>query len=188
MILSLPEIKIHRMDTFLEILKYTLPALVVFLTVYFTLKAYLDFKTRESKQRARVKDQEVLLPIRLQSYERMVLFLERISPVQLVFRVMHPDMSPAALQAALVQTIREEYEHNIAQQIYISSEAWNLVRNAREETVRVINASFIAMNEKSTAGDLAKTILEQWSGMAKNPVQSAVDCLKNEVRQLFDET
>jgi hypothetical protein len=175
------------METFLEIIKYTLPALVVFLTVYFVLKFYFDYKHKEGRQEILRKEQDIILPVRLQAYERMVLFLERISPVQAVFRVVEPDMSPAHLQAALVQAIREEFEHNIAQQIYISPEAWGLVRNAREETVRLINTAFISMNEKSTANDLAKTILENWSVMEKNPVQSAVDYLKNEVRQLFEE-
>jgi hypothetical protein len=173
------------METFLEILKYTLPALVVFLTVYLVLRSYFDFKQKEGLLEIRRKDQEIILPIRLQAYERMVLFLERISPVQAVFRVMEPGMSPANLQAALVQTVREEFEHNIAQQIYISHEAWGLVRNAREETVRMINSAFITLDEKSTANDLARIILESWSGMEKNPVQSAVDYLKNEVRELF---
>lgn len=173
------------MEAVLEILKYTLPALVVFLTVYLTLRSYFAHRQKKEEYDIRRKDQELVFPVRLQAYERMVLFLERISPVQAVFRVMQPEMSPSGLHAALLQAIREEFEHNIAQQIYISPEAWGLIRNAREETVRVINSAFIVLDEKSTGNDLARLILENWSKLDKNPVQAAVDYLKQEVRQLF---
>ena len=175
------------METFLELLKIFIPALLVMLTAWLVIRNMLHDDQERRRQDLLLQTVKTVTPVRLQAYERVVLFLERISPVQAVFRVMEPDMSPARLQAALVQAIREEFEHNIAQQIYISPEAWVLVRNAREETVRLINASFISINEKSTANDLAKTILENWSAMEKNPVQSAVDYLKNEVRQLFGE-
>jgi hypothetical protein len=173
------------METILEILKYILPSLVVFLTAYFLIKSYLNYRQNNDKLQLRKKDQEIILPLRLQSYERMILFLERISPVQAIFRVRKQDMSPAQLQASLVQSIREEYEHNIAQQIYISQEGWNMVRNAREEVTRQINTAFINLGDDANANDLAQMILESWGQTEKNPVQSAIDFLKNEVRQLF---
>ena len=130
-------------------------------------------------------DHEIILPLRQQSYERMVLLLERINPVQAIFRVKQAEMSAAQLQSALTQSIREEYEHNIAQQIYISQEAWNQVRNAREEIIRLINSSFIDMKENSTANDLAQAVIENWSRLDVNPTQKALDFLKKEVAKLF---
>jgi hypothetical protein len=173
------------METFLEIVKYTLPSLVVFLTAYLILKTYLDSRLKSDSVEASRKDHEITLPLRLQAYERMVLFLERISPAQLVFRVKRNEMSPAQFQNALILTIREEYEHNIAQQIYLSTEAWNLVRNAKEDIVRHINTAFIDMDEKAGANDMAQRILEEWSKQEKNAVHSAILFLKDEVGRLF---
>jgi hypothetical protein len=174
------------METFLEILKYILPSLVVFITAYYILKVYLDSRLKNETLEMRRKDQEIILPLRLQAYERMILFLERISPVQVVFRVKRPEMSPAQMQHAIIQSIREEYEHNIAQQIYISSESWNLVRNAREEIVRLVNTAFISMTENSTSNELAQKIVEDWGKLEKNPAQVAVDQLKKEVARFFE--
>jgi hypothetical protein len=115
----------------------------------------------------------------------MVLFLERISPAQLVFRVKRNDMSPAQFQNALILTIREEYEHNIAQQIYLSADAWNMIRNAKEDIVRLINTTFIDMDQKAGANEMAQSILEKWSQQEKNTAQAAIVFLKEEVGRLF---
>lgn len=173
------------METLLDILKYILPSLVVFLTVYFMVRSYLDHRQKSQVMLLKEKGQEIILPLRLQAYERMVLFLERISPGQIVFRVRQADMSPAQLQAALLQSLREEYEHNLAQQIYISPEAWSKVKTAREEIIRLINTVFISLDEHAGGNDFAQKVLESGSQMDKNPVQAAVDFLKKEVGQLF---
>lgn len=173
------------METFLDILKYILPSLVVLLAVYFMIHAFLGHQGKSRDAEIRKMDREAILPLRLQAYERMILFLERISPVQAIFRVKRADMNPVQLQASLIQSIREEYEHNIAQQIYISAEGWNQVKNAKEEIIRLVNTAFISMPDNATASDLAQTILEEWGRMEKNPVQGAIDILKTEVRQLF---
>ena len=178
--------KSYSMEIFLEILKYILPAIVVFFTAYYLLKTYINSLMGSAREESRSKDREITLPLRLQAYERMILFLERITPVQLVFRVKRNDMTSAQLQNALIHSIREEYEHNIAQQIYISPESWNLVRTAREEVVRAINTTFISMDEKSTAAEFAQKILEEWGKQDKNPVQIATDHLKAEVNRLFE--
>jgi hypothetical protein len=133
----------------------------------------------------RMKNHEITLPLRLQAYERMVLFLERINPMQLLIRVKRDNLTPAQFHSKLVQSIKEEYDHNITQQIYLSPEAWNHIRSAREEIVRIINTTFITMSEKSDVNDLAKKILEEWGKLEKNPVQGALDHLKSEVSQLF---
>jgi len=173
------------METILEILKYILPSLVVFLTVYFLLKSYFEFKNKSELQDVRKKDHEVTLPLRLQAYERLVLLMERISPNQLIFRVKRADMTPAQFQSVLIQTIREEFEHNIAQQIYVSQESWNLVKTAREELIRSINTAFVSLDEKATSNDLAQKIIEEWAQQGQNTVQAAILYLKKEVQNLF---
>jgi hypothetical protein len=94
-------------------------------------------------------------------------------------------MTTYHLQLMLVQNIREEFEHNVAQQIYVSASAWAMVKAAKEETIRLINTLASATDAGAGAGELAKLIIEQWAEQEMNPVQAAIDQLKAEVRQLY---
>jgi hypothetical protein len=173
------------MELFGDILKYTLPALIAVLAAYFILKAYLDSERRKREAEIRKDDRQVTLPLRLQAYERLVLLLERVSPAQLVLRTLAPGQGPYQFQALLLQAIRDEFEHNQSQQVFVSDQAWLLLRNAKEELVRVINTSSTTLKEELTAQDLARQILTDWSNLGRNPLQEAIDGLKQEARELF---
>ncbi len=177
--------KSNIMDTFLEILKYILPSIIVFITAYFVIRSIFENEQKNKHAELGKDDRTVLLPLRLQAYERLVLLLERISPGQVIMRVHHPGMAPYQLQAAILQNVREEFEHNLAQQIYISPETWNQVKVAKEEILRLVNTSAAELKDDNATPELAKIILENWSKLEKNPVQQAIDMLKNEVKQLF---
>ena len=129
------------MSEFLEILKYVLPSLVVFAAAYFLIRSFLDHEVKELKEEKKDISRKAAVPLRFQAYERIVLFLERISPPNLVLRVSQANMSKEILQAELLKTVREEYEHNLAQQIYISDKAWEVVNGAKEEVLSDINTA-----------------------------------------------
>ncbi len=82
---------------------------------------------------------KTITPIKLQAYERIVLFLERISTESLIMRTVKPGMTAQQLHSALIANIRSEYEHNLSQQIYMSNEAWEMVKNAKGTVIRIIN-------------------------------------------------
>jgi hypothetical protein len=86
----------------------------------------------------RSKSSKTVTPIRLQAYERVALFLERINPNSLVMRMHKPGMSARQLQSDLLQIVRAEFEHNMAQQIYMSPAAWKAIRAAKEETIKIL--------------------------------------------------
>jgi hypothetical protein len=169
----------------LEILKYVLPSVVVFLTTFFVIKLF--FGNELSKKQAEMKQMtgNVTIPIRLQAYERLVLFLERISPNSLLIRAYNSSFSASQFQMALIKTIREEFEHNLSQQVYISSQGWELVKNAKEEMMKLINISMGELNDTANASDLSKKIFEKTVLSSKSPVVTASEHLKNEIRQLF---
>jgi hypothetical protein len=175
----------NSMDTFLEILKYILPWLVIFITVFYLVKAFLDNEQKRKMLQIKKESMQITLPLRLQAYERLVLFLERISPAQILFRLNQQGMTAYQLHSAIMQNIREEYEHNLAQQIYVSPEAWSNVKTAKEEVVRLVNTSLADMKESSGSHDFARAILEKWGNLEKDPVQLSLDILKTEVKQLF---
>jgi len=94
-------------------------------------------------------------------------------------------MTAYHFQLMLVQNIREEFEHNVAQQIYVSPSGWAMIKSAREEIIRMINTLAAETDAGSSAGELAKVILEHWAQLDHNPAQIAIDQLKAEVRQMY---
>ncbi|HNW91104.1 MAG TPA: hypothetical protein PKN48_15700 [Bacteroidales bacterium] len=173
------------MEDFLDILKYTLPSGIVFATAFFILRAFLQNGTHKKLLELKLTNQNVITPVRLQAYERVILLLERISPSSLILRVASPGMSANQLQAALVQNVREEFEHNLSQQIYISSTAWDMTRNAKEEMIKLVNLASTRLNDNASATDLGSIILELAMTQDKLPVNNAIDYIKKEVRQLY---
>ncbi|MCK5078397.1 MAG: hypothetical protein KAR09_00550, partial [Bacteroidales bacterium] len=147
------------MNEFLDILKYILPALVVFAVAYFLIRAFLDHEVKQLKEEKKDETRKAISPLRFQAYERIVLFLERISPPNMVLRVNKAGMSKEMLQGELLRTVREEYEHNLAQQIYISDEAWEQVKNAKEEVLSEINTAAAGMTEKNTSADYGQQVI-----------------------------
>jgi hypothetical protein len=169
-----------------ELLKYTLPALIVFLTAYFLLTRYMQkdatAKVIEMKLR---RDKEIVM-LRLQAYERLALFLERISPANVISRVRTPDMIGSELQYSMVKNIREEYEHNLSQQIYISSTAWNLIVAAKDEIIRTINLIGQQLPPDASSGQLINAIFTGISrANTQLPTEHALEILKAECRELF---
>lgn len=170
-----------------EILKYIIPSLLVLLASYLSIYLFLKNETKKKQLEISASTKEITLPIRLQAYERIVLFLERISPNSLLIRVSQPGMSAFQLQAALITNIREEFEHNLSQQLYISSIAWEAVKNAKEEIVKIINTSAIKLteNEQASGDDLNRKIFEMIMQMEKLPTYIAIERVKSEIRGIY---
>jgi len=160
-------------------------AAAVFFTAYFLLKQFLSNEEKKRLLELKMKNQQLITPIRLQAYERLVLFLERISPNSMVVRVYQPSMNAFQLQTLLIKTVRDEFEHNLSQQIYVSDNAWALIRNAKEETVKLINIAASRVGDQASATDLSTAIIEI---SMQSPVQKnyqAIEFLKSEIHQLF---
>lgn len=168
----------------IDVLLYIIPALLVIGVTYLLIKNFLDrdykLKLIETKQAS----QKDMLPLRLQSYERLVLFLERISPPSLLMRVNRPQMSSAQLHSELLTTIRTEFEHNLSQQIYMSNRAWENVKLAKEDVIKIINTAAEKTGPGNSALSLSAEIFEEMLRNEAMPAQKAIDFLKNEVRQL----
>jgi len=173
------------METFLEILKYILPSLIVFGATYFVLSKYLDNDYRKQLLMLRRENQKETTPLRLQAFERVVLFLERISMDKLVLRVHKPGMSGKLLQAELIRTINEEFNHNLTQQVYISSSSWASVKRAKDESIKVINIAGNRIDSVSTGADLGQKVFEIMMTLNTSPTQVTIDTLKQEIRQIF---
>ena len=173
------------MEEALEILKYTVPAIIVFVATFFVLKKFLDNEYRKQLFELKKSSMKTITPMRLQAYERAVLFLERINVENMVKRVTKPNMKADQLQMALVQSIRSEYEHNLSQQIYMSEDAWNAVKVAREETVKLIHMAMAEIGGKGSAMDLTQSLFRKVEEEDIPPYEKGISILKKEVKHLF---
>ena len=173
------------MELALELLKYTLPALIVFLTAFVLIRGFIKSDEQRRESELTESTQKTVLPLRLQAYERMALLLERISPESLVMRVNKPGMNARQLHGELLSSIRAEYEHNLSQQVYISTEAWEKIRTARSNVINLVNAANDQVKEDATAITLSQKIFEQVLQLKSPPIQEALDYLKEEIRELY---
>ena len=163
-----------------------LGSLAAWLLISFYLKQKNRFKKTEKPLNNELfESKRLTLPLRLQAYERIVLFLERIQPANLVLRVQRSEMSAQELQIALIRTIREEFDYNLSQQVYISSTAWEMIKNAREESISVINRASGQLNPQEPASSLVRTIFDI-SLETENPATAAaLNYVKDEARLLM---
>ncbi len=184
----------------MEFAKYVIPSIILVLLVYLMMKEFtrynlkhMDF-LREEQELTRIKIQhegnvenmKAVLKAKLQAYERMTLFLERINPPNLIPRVLAAGQSGPSLLKTLQMTIREEFEHNLSQQIYLSDYAWELSKAAKENILQTINQAGSSLGPKANAADLAQRILVSGFDKETDPVQKALAYLKKDVREMFE--
>jgi hypothetical protein len=175
----------NSINGILEVLKYILPSIIVFLTTWYLVSRYFKSEDAKRMQQLALNNQNLITPLRLQAYERIILYLERINPESLVMRLSKPGLTSQQLQNELLNTIRAEYEHNLAQQIYISNQAWEMLKNARNATIQLINATAEILKKDEPSINLSKAILERVMKEEKNPASDAIVFIKNEINRLF---
>ena len=173
------------MDTFLEILKLTLPSLVMLAAVCYVVGGFLRNSEKRQKLKIISGNQKLITPLRLQAYERLILFMERISPELLVMRANYPAKTCEQLHTELLDTIRAEFEHNLSQQLYVSVEAWKSVKNAKNYTVALINNAAKDMDNEAPAIVLSRKILEMAMELDQPVSEKAINELKREIQQIF---
>ena len=172
------------MDPLFEIVKIILPAGIVFLTAYYLIKSFLDHESRKKTLDLKLANQTVITPIRLQAYERVILFLERINPNSMVMRLNKVGTS-STFQSELLKTIRSEFEHNLSQQIYMSNRAWETLVRSKEETIKLVNVAATRVSPDATAMELAQSVITISSQLTELPTKAAIDVIKKEIGKEF---
>ncbi len=187
------------MSDLLEFFKIIVPTIVVLLVIYFMLRTFsktntkqLDYMGEEQKiirlklyADRKAESDKIGLPLKFQAYERMSMFLERINPPNLVTRIVKPEVNVGKFHALLLATIRDEYEHNMSQQLYISDTAWELVKTAKEDVVRLININASKFKVDDDAGKYAQSIVADGFNNGRNSISKALTALKNDIRNNF---
>ena len=173
------------MEVIGDLLKMMLPAALVIYAMYLTVKSILSKDLEKSWLDNKIERTRIVLPLQLQAHERISLFLERISPHNLLVRLSDGKINAKTFQQMLVMEIREEFQHNYSQQVYISEDTWKLVRQTVEETIALINTSAEKLGSDARSIDLAREVFAELDRKNGDPAQKTLSALKAEVRELF---
>jgi hypothetical protein len=183
---NLNNMEINFIGYLLELLKYVLPALIIFLIFYFLLKSFFDNENKKRELEIRIEQQKTITPLKLQAYERLTILMERMTPNNLIFRISQPGISASQLKIDLIQDINNEYNHNVSQQIYVSHQAWQIVRIVKEEMINIINTAYSGLGPNAVGIDLSRAIFETLIKMETVPTNKALDFLRKEFQLIFD--
>ncbi|MBK9335711.1 MAG: hypothetical protein IPM98_03630 [Lewinellaceae bacterium] len=174
------------MNFFLEILKFTIPALIVFFTAYFMLKMLLDERQRIDRMHLLQDAQKITLPLRLQAYERLTLLCDRAAIPNTLLRIRTPGMTVGDLTGALLLGISQEFEHNTSQQLFVSETLWRIISVAKDQTLLLITRAAEGLDTKADAEELVArmfAILEEQEG--PTPLHRAIVAIRMEAGRLF---
>lgn len=168
-----------------SLLKIIITVGLLLISTLVILRYYLSHKKQPVPVSVKNEEQKIILPIRLQACERIVLFLDRIAVNNLIMRINKPGMNTLQLQAAMVGAIRDEFEYNMSQQLYLSSKTWGFVRNAKEETISLINKASTKVSENVPSSEMVRILLELVLAEEKSAVDIALEAVKKEIQKGF---
>jgi hypothetical protein len=173
-------------NTLLELLKYTVPSLVVLGGTYFIVDKFVVSEVQRKQLAIFHDSQDTTLRLRLQAYERLVLFIERISPRQLLPRIYDSSMTVFELQQAIAYTINTEFEHNLSQQLYVSKNAWETVKGVKEQEINMAIQVAKRFDQDAPAKELYTQILNIVLQVETPlPTEVALTILNEEVRKVM---
>ncbi|GAA4457576.1 hypothetical protein GCM10023189_28550 [Nibrella saemangeumensis] len=175
------------MELLSELLKLVIPAGLVLYGMYLTVKLLLERDADRYRYEVQNRYTEAVIPIRLQAYERMVLFLERISPNNLLPRLGNSATTALEFQQLLLQEIREEFNHNLSQQVYMSQHAWDHIQLALNEVMSLVNQAAANVAADAAPIELSKKIFGQIIDQGQQPTAEALRVVKSEIQVMFME-
>lgn len=170
-------------ERIIDLVLYAIPALITGIIAYYFFKEHT--KNEDGRRRFLLhKDMQVnAMPLRLQAYERMALFLERITPNKLLVRVIPTSSNKEDYEALLIATIEQEYEHNLSQQIYLSDQCWGIISAAKNATIQLIRKASL-LEKTDTANKLREVVLTEMMDR-RAPSDAALSYIKQEVSEMW---
>ncbi len=174
------------MEALLEILKYILPALIVFATSYYILKKLVDNQYHLQVLEFKNKYSKEAIPLKLQSYERLILFCDRISIPNLIMRLKTKEMKNIELKNVMMISVQKEFEHNIAQQLYTSTKLWEIISLAKTDVMSFIELHSNNIDPDALSIDLANKLLTEHHKLKKDPIDLAILAIREEAKIILN--
>lgn len=173
------------MELIADLLKLTIPAALVLYGMFLTVKLLLEREAARHQNDVKTRYTETVVPVRLQAYERMVMFLERISPHNLLVRLNGSATTVLDFQQRLLQEIRDEYNHNLSQQVYMSQNVWDEIQAAMNDVTILINQASGDTHPDAPALELSRRIFERIVQRETQPTARALKAVKDEIQAMF---
>ncbi len=167
-----------------DLFKILLPSGLVLYGMYLMVSSFLRRQMESKLLELRINQVQITLPMRVQAFERLVLFLERITPNNLVLRLNSPELNSREFQQVLIMNIREEFNHNMVQQIYVTDRSWALLKTAMEDIIGIVNHAAQGVDPASPSINLAKEIFEILLSREQDPVAKAIRSIKDELKEV----
>jgi uncharacterized membrane protein YraQ (UPF0718 family) len=171
------------LDKIIDLLFNLLPALLVGAIAFYFFKEHIQNEAGRRRFLLQKDIQKEAFPLRLQAYERMALFLERISPSKLLLRTQPTSSKKEDYENLLIATIEQEFEHNLSQQIYVTDECWNIITAAKNATIQIIRKANL-LEKTDTANKLREVILTELAER-QPPSNAALSYIKQEVSKMW---
>ncbi|MGJ8744521.1 hypothetical protein [Polaribacter sp.] len=168
-------------DTVLASIGYVLPAAVTGFVAYYMFNGFIKQQNSDKKIAILSERRKDSLPIKLQAYERMLLFCERINPVKMLLRIKPLSENKEDYLQLLIANIEQEFEHNLVQQIYISNTSWTAIVASKSA---VINKLKKTAETSNSANNLRENVLIEYTKTTP-PTETAISFIKNEVKKLL---
>lgn len=158
---------------------------VVVIVAYYMIRNDIVSYLSTRKVAATTDDKGNLLQLRLQAHERMIIFVDRINPSNLLLRLHQQGIEVGALQVMAVNEIKTEFQHNIAQQLYLEAGTWNVIRKLKDDTVAMINNAVKNLAADASGVELSKKVLNHMSGIEENPYELTIGLIKQDIHKMF---
>ena len=173
------------MEEFAQMLLYTVPSVVVGAVAYLLVHRLIQNEQNRHLMEVKKENLRYSTPIILQAHERLILFLERMQMSSVISRVHKPGMSARFLQTELINDIKTEFEYNLSQQLYVSKNSWEVVKRAKEESMKAVSMGMSKLQNGATSIDLAREVLTITAAQDQDWTQKAIDVLKADLRKTF---
>ena len=160
------------------------PTTVVGVVSYLLIDRFLKAESKRHILEIKKESIKVTIPVRLQAFERIILLLERIDAVQVVKRSISPGMTCGQLKMKAIAEIRNEFNHNVTQQVYLSAASWERVVQAKEDAIKLISVTGTQLNDSADAIEFSRKILGVNEELEVSNAE-AIEFIKQEVRKLF---
>ena len=163
-----------------DVLILSIPLAGILVATYLMLQYFHNKSTYEKGKEIDIQKTKTFFPLQIQAYERVILFLERIDPNNMIIRTHKNGMNAITLHRELLKIVREEYTHNMSQQVYINPKSWKIVLNAKDETIQILNVAINNLSQDSSGLDLSAKIFESIASKKISPTENARNLIVKE--------
>ncbi len=158
---------------------------VIVIVAYYMIRGDIRRYLKSRKDTAVPEDKSNLLALRLQAHERMIIFVDRINPSNLLLRLHQQGIEVGALQLMAVNEIKTEFQHNITQQLYLEAATWKVIRNLKDDTIAMVNNAVKNLATDASGMELSKKVLNHMSSIEENPYELTIALIKQDIHKMF---